>query len=231
MTVTGDRRVGEGRERVGRGEPGGTVDAGLRFDDIVPFGERPDAADTADRPAVTLGRPHRRDVLRGLGVAGMALAMQVVGVVPLKRAWAANRYGYRLVNYPDGRCYDFNCVPGCGPSKVCGNTSWKNYGHCCERIRDVGDITPNGYWHRAADQVQDNGDVRRYRLRPGVCYGADAWIWRVTGCGTKLGGCGKKKRTRFRCHDGWYKLNGEDDKPGTARGWTKTICKHRYGCG
>src|SRR5690606_25726542 len=93
----------------------------LSFDDIAPFtGSPPPGAERADRRGITLGRPRRRDVLRGVGLAGMALAMQVVGAVPLKRAWAANKYGYRLVDYPDGRCYDYNCVPGCGPSKVCG---------------------------------------------------------------------------------------------------------------
>ena len=75
------------------------------------------------------------------------------------------------------------------------------------------------------------GDVRRYRLRPGACYGADAWIWRVTGCGTDVGGCGAGSTSTFRCHDGWYKLNGADNSPSVSNGWTKTICKHRYACG
>jgi hypothetical protein len=210
---------------------GDGVDTDLRFEDIAPFGGSPSAdAAPADRPPVSEGRPHRRDVLRGLGLAGMALAMQVVGVVPLKKAWAANKYGFRLVDYPNGQCYDYNCVPGCGPSKVCGSTSWTPYGHCCRRYVDVEGVSPNGYWHRRADVVQDDGDVRRYRLRPGQCYGADAWIWRITGCSTDYGGCGSGKTT-FRCHDGWYKLNGADNKPSVANGWTRTICKHRYACG
>jgi hypothetical protein len=204
----------------------------LTFDNIAPMdGPPPEGSEPADRQPVLLGKPHRRDVLRGLGLAGMALAMQVVGVIPLKKAWAANRYGYRLVNYPDGRCYDYNCVPGCGPSKVCGTTNYQAYGHCCRRWVDTPDIKPNGYWHRNGDRVGDDGNVRRYRLRPGACYGADAWIWRVTGCGTAYDGCGVNATTTMRCHDGWYKLNGSNNTPSVSNGWTKTICKHRYACG
>jgi hypothetical protein len=211
---------------------GDGVDTELRFDDIAPLsGTQPLDAPAADRAPVTEGRPHRRDVLRGIGVAGMALAMQVVGVVPIKKAWAANRYGFRLVNYPDGRCYDYNCVPGCGPSKVCGSTNWENYGHCCRRYVNVDGVSPNGWWHRRAPYTDEEGNIRRYRVRPGACYGADAWIWRVTGCGTDVGGCGEDATSTFRCHDGWYKLNGADNKPSVSNGWTKTICKHRYSCG
>jgi len=215
----------------------GAVDVDdIAFEDIAPFsGAAPAGAAPAARPTITFGRPSRRQVLRGVGLAGMAMAMQVVGIVPLKRAWAAQRYGYRLVNYPDGRCFDYNCVPGCGPSKVCGatpkSTGNEAYGHCCRRYVDVEGVSPNGFWHRNRDRVTSGGNTRRYRLRPGVCYGADAWIWRVTGCTKAFHGCGKNKRTTFRCHDGWYKLNGADNTPGTARGWTRTICKHRYGCG
>jgi hypothetical protein len=208
------------------------VDTDLRFDDIAPLsGSPPPDAALADRAPVADGRPHRRDVLRGIGLAGMALAMQIVGVVPLKKAWAANRYGYRLVNYPNGRCFDYNCVPGCGPSKVCGTTSWQPYGHCCARLVDIEDIQPDGYWHKNSDRPTPEGDVLRYRLRPGACYGADAWIWRVTGCGTDVGGCGAGRTSTFRCHDGWYKLNGARNTPSVANGWTRTICKHRYACG
>ena len=208
------------------------MDTELRFDDIAPLsGTPPLDAPAADRATVTEGRPHRRDVLRGIGVAGMALAMHVVGVVPIRKAWAANRYGFRLVNYPDGRCYDYNCVPGCGPSKVCGNTSSENYGHCCRRYVNVDGVSPNGWWHRRAPYTDEEGNIRRYRVRPGACYGADAWIWRVTGCGTDVGGCGEGATSTFRCHDGWYKLNGADNKPKVSNGWTKTICKHRYACG
>lgn len=214
------------------GDDAGVDDDDFDFEDIAPF-NGPAPADSAlpDRPTVTFGRPSRRQVLRGFGVAGMALAMQVVGVVPLKRAWAARRYGYRLVNYPNGRCFDYNCVPGCGPSKVCGATTYEAYGHCCERYVDVKGVYPNGFWHFDGDRVSANGNRRRYRLRPGQCYGADAWIWRVNGCSTEFHGCGDGKRTTFRCHDGWYKLNGANNTPSASRGWTRTICKHRYGCG
>ena len=207
------------------------MDTDIRFEDIAPLsGSPPPAAAVADREPVKEGRPHRRDVLRGISLAGMALAMQILGVVPIRKAWAANRYGYRVVNYPDGRCFDYNCVPGCGPSKVCGTTEWQPYGHCCARLVDKEGIKPNGYWHKNSDRPTPEGDVRRYRLRPGACYGADAWIWRVTGCPTNVGGCGSGTST-FRCHDGWYKLNGAKNKPSAANGWTKTICKHRYACG
>ena len=156
----------------------------------------------------------------------------------------ANRYGYRLVNYPDGRCYDYDCVPGCGPSKVCSfdprgdyddnvrTPSWQPYGHCCNRLVDKRRISPNGYWHRNSNAYNRvTGDYRKYQLRPGRCYGADAWIWRVSGCPTEYGGCGANKRTTMRCHDGWYKLAGADYPAGSEGGWIRTICMHRYGCG
>jgi hypothetical protein len=118
---------------------------------------------------------------------------------------------------------------------VCGatntDTNPQPYGHCCRRFVDVEGISPNGFWHRNGTRTTADGTAHRYRVRPGVCYGADAWIWRTTGCGTEYGGCGTDKKTTFRCHDGWYKLNGVQDKPSVSNGWTKTICKHRYGCG
>lgn len=215
-----------------------------RFEDITSFSEAPATATPAQRTPVAIGRPTRRAVLRGLGVAGMALAMQTVGMLPLKKAWAANRYGYRLVNYPNGQCADFNCVPGCGPSKVCssdprgdydGNVdtpSWQPYGHCCKRLVDKRGISPNGFWHRNSNAYNKvTGDDRKYQLRPGRCYGGDAWIWRVTGCPTEYGGCGTNTKTTMRCHDGWYKLAGADYPAGSEGGWIRTICKHRYGCG
>ena len=202
----------------------------MRFDDIAPFGGDPPADESpADRRPVRAGKPSRRAVLRGISLTGMALAMQVVGTLPLQRAEAANSYGYRLINNAS-RCHDFNCVPGCGPSKVCGSTNYENYGHCCAHYRDVQGVAPNGYWHADGDLVDEFGDTHRYRLRPGQCYGADAWIWRIFGCRKVLGGCGTAVTTTFRCHDGWYKLNGTGNAPSSANGWTKTICKHRYVC-
>lgn len=142
-------------------------------------------------------RQERRSFLKAATAAGAGIGLAALGVFPPVRQARAD--GYSILGTCPSYAASHNCTPGCGPSAICG--SW----NCC-----------NPSTHPTYPGYHKNDGVT-YRLRPNQCAGGiwDGWSWYYDGL------CGACRAVKFRCHDGYKKINGS---------WVKTICKWTLYC-
>jgi hypothetical protein len=155
----------------------------------------------------------RRRVLQGALVAGMAGALQVVGLLPpLRRANAGHGIQYEILGLPcvtwTYNQFQESCDRPCGPSTI--------FADAC-----VSDQSAHYFGYHKASGNWD--------LRPNVCADTDTnsspdwdgWKWLVDTnqqAGVLCNGCADPV---YRCHDGWYTPPSPNDR---------SVCKKRTVC-
>lgn len=180
----------------------------MTIDQIPPFrGPRPPGSSKARRgvPRQPFRLTRRRFIGAALGT-GMALGLSTLTIFPsVRRAYAVHgTQGYQIRTAECTSGMDFNCRPGCGPTR---------------RVRRsfcVTDSQQHTYgFHK--------NNRRRWKLRPDQCLkdtNFDGWLWQHLPT-TSCEGC--YNSITFRCHDG-KRCNNQ------GRNCVNTVCRWRTAC-
>lgn len=159
----------------------------LRLDDIAAFEETVERTGAGRRSGQRAPySPTRRDFLKGVALAGTALALDAIGWLPTARPAMAEHGSW--------------AIWGVGSGTPCnGLGSWVLDDDCngCNQKLIASILCDSNGYHKG------DGYGCYYKHRPNQCNQGvyDGWEWNHAGC------CSSRRNKRWRCTDGWYRDN------------------------